>query len=188
MEKDKFISKSKRDSTALAFKISDNVQVKDVRIIESSFRQTPNATKGSKSVDIDNTANVEFDMDNSIIFVIADFNLKAFVEKDTKPAVSIHASFLLRYDFSDGFEKYPDEAFKLFAEMNGVFNAWPYWREFVQSATVRMGLPALTIPVFRVHGPKKAAQPSKKVAKKKKTKKKSVAKKSSKKKVVSKAK
>jgi preprotein translocase subunit SecB len=36
-----------------------------------------------------------------------------------------------------------------FAKTNAVFNAWPYWREFVQSTTVRMGLPPLVTPVFR---------------------------------------
>lgn len=37
-----------------------------------------------------------------------------------------------------------------FAQINGVFNAWPYIRETVQSLTTRMGLPPLTLAVFRV--------------------------------------
>lgn len=188
MKKEKAISMSKKDSIALGLTISDKVQIKDVRIIKSSFKQTPNATMGNKSVEIDNTANVEFDADNNVIFVIADFSLKAFVKHVPKPAVSIHASFLLRYDFNDGFEKYPEEAFKSFAEMNGVFNAWPYWREFVQSATIRMGLPALTIPVFRIFEPKGTGQLPKKVVKKKKTTTKVAAKKATKGKVSSKVK
>ncbi len=182
MEKEISTSMSKKDSIALGLKISDKVQVKDVRIIESSFKQTPKANIGSKSVEIDNTANVELDTDNNVIFVIAEFNLEGFVEKNTSPVVSIHASFLLIYDFNDEFEKYPDEAFKAFAEMNGVFNAWPYWREFVQNATVRMGLPALTIPVFRLFEPKGSEHVPKKVVKKKKTKKKATVKKTAKKK------
>ena len=37
-----------------------------------------------------------------------------------------------------------------FANINSLHNAWPYFREFFQSATVRMGLPPVTLPTFRV--------------------------------------
>ena len=41
-------------------------------------------------------------------------------------------------------------ALELFAQANGTFNLWPYWREFVQSTSTRMGLPALTVPSYRI--------------------------------------
>ena len=44
---------------------------------------------------------------------------------------------------------YSHETLTQFAKLNGVFNAWPYWRHFVQSATVDMGLPRIVMPVFR---------------------------------------
>ena len=37
-----------------------------------------------------------------------------------------------------------------FAESNAVFNAWPYWREYVQNVLSRMGLPPLTIPTLKL--------------------------------------
>jgi hypothetical protein len=37
-----------------------------------------------------------------------------------------------------------------FARINGIFNAWPYWRERVHGITNDMGLPKLVVPVFRV--------------------------------------
>lgn len=37
-----------------------------------------------------------------------------------------------------------------FARINGIFNAWPYWRERVHAMTNDMGLPKLVVPVFRV--------------------------------------
>jgi len=37
-----------------------------------------------------------------------------------------------------------------FAETNGLYNAWPYWREFVQNTAARMSLPGLTVPVLRL--------------------------------------
>ena len=168
MVKQKSLALNEKDAIALSLKISDNIEIKDVRVIASSFKQTPNANVGSKSVEIDNTANVELDADNKYIFVIADFNLNAFVKNNVKPVVMISASFLLTYDYKDELVGFPDEAFKKFAEMNGVYNAWPYWREFVQNATVRMGLSSLTIPVFRIFEPKEIKKPKKKVVAKKK--------------------
>jgi hypothetical protein len=43
----------------------------------------------------------------------------------------------------------PSELLTAFALRTGIYNVWPYWREFVQSMTTRMGLPALTIPLVR---------------------------------------
>lgn len=39
-----------------------------------------------------------------------------------------------------------------FARINAPFNVWPYWREFVQNTTMRMGIPPIVLrlrpPVF----------------------------------------
>ena len=49
------------------------------------------------------------------------------------------------------FEGINDEHLHAFSATNGVFNAWPYWREFVQNTTARMGLPTpVIVPVFRL--------------------------------------
>lgn len=37
-----------------------------------------------------------------------------------------------------------------FASTNGVFNVWSYWREFVQSTLLRMELPPVILPLFRM--------------------------------------
>ena len=42
------------------------------------------------------------------------------------------------------------EALNQFADVNGVYNVWPYWRELVQTTSVRMGFPPLLMPLFRV--------------------------------------
>ena len=43
-----------------------------------------------------------------------------------------------------------------FMTINPISHAWPYWREFVQSMSSRMGFPALTVPLLEIR-PKKAA-------------------------------
>jgi hypothetical protein len=37
-----------------------------------------------------------------------------------------------------------------FARANGVFNAWPYFRELLQTMLHRMELPSTVLPAFRV--------------------------------------
>jgi len=37
-----------------------------------------------------------------------------------------------------------------FAKVNAPFNAWAYWREFVQSSLARLNLPSIAIPLFRI--------------------------------------
>jgi len=62
--------------------------------------------------------------------------------------LEIEAAFRLAYGLPADAE-YPADAIRHFAEVNGVFNVWPYWRELVQSLSTRVGLPAIVLPVFR---------------------------------------
>lgn len=61
---------------------------------------------------------------------------------------SLTATFLLMYVLRRD-ESIDPECFVHFANLNGPYNAWPYWREFVQSAANRAGLPGVVIPLFR---------------------------------------
>lgn len=65
------------------------------------------------------------------------------------PGLAIRAAFALDYELppAAGFE---ESRLRAFAMTNGVYNAWPYWREYVQSTTTRMGLPPIIVPVFRL--------------------------------------
>jgi hypothetical protein len=82
--------------------------------------------------------------------VIPEFHFEAFSEAKTRePAILIDASFILAYKIKD-FKGLTKKGFEQFANLNGIYNAWPYWREFVQNTIVRMGLLSLSIPVFRI--------------------------------------
>lgn len=45
--------------------------------------------------------------------------------------------------------------------INPISNAWPYWREFVQSISTRMGFPALTVPLLEIALKKSAVKKAK---------------------------
>ena len=61
--------------------------------------------------------------------------------------IRISAAIELSYNLSGDAPPNAKEA-ECFAKINGVYNAWPYWREFVQHCTTRMGLPPLTLPLM----------------------------------------
>lgn len=65
-----------------------------------------------------------------------------------EPVLLIEGTFDATYSVPPE-QKADETALELFAITNGTFNLWPYWREFVQSMSARLGLPALTVPTYR---------------------------------------
>ena len=168
--KTKKVGKKKSSPIPPGLLVSDRVQLKDVRLIDSHCTQVPDASFGPKTFDINYSTKLEIDKKNSCVIVIVKFDFAAFTENNTqKPAITISASFLLVYEIAN-FDGLTQEGFKQFADLNGIYNAWPYWREFVQNTIVRMGLPSLSIPVFRIVNTTKKRIVKKKTAKKKGTK------------------
>jgi preprotein translocase subunit SecB len=63
--------------------------------------------------------------------------------------VQIRAVYILRYRVPG--EVTPSKRdLSLFAETNAVLNIWPYWRQLVHDMSVRMELPPILLPLFRV--------------------------------------
>ncbi len=53
-------------------------------------------------------------------------------------------------DLDLDFEGSYDAFTTYFYKINPVSIAWPYWREFVQNMSTRMGYPALTVPMLEI--------------------------------------
>lgn len=83
------------------------------------------------------------------IHVSAEFRFVAEEESSTENSdvVKLEAVFVLVYSLPVEAE-FADRCLKYFAELNGAYNAWPYWRELVQTATGRIGLGGIMVPVF----------------------------------------
>jgi len=71
------------------------------------------------------------------------------VSSEQLPAFDLRWTAELVYRISDEGD-IDDAALDEFARVNAPFNAWPYWREFVQSAFCRLNLPVSPLPLFRV--------------------------------------
>lgn len=63
-------------------------------------------------------------------------------------ALNLEAMFALLYDF-ESLGGVSNQQLQEFGQRNALFNVWPYWREFVQTMTTRMGMPPLKVPLMR---------------------------------------
>ena len=146
-------------SMVSAAKVAGMVDLQEVKLVESTCKRRLGHPDGSKTFDIRQTARFELSDKQNALGVSIQFVLNAIDEgkeqKKENTFLSIRATFFLLYSI-DNKEGLDDKVLGSFATLNGTYNAWPYWREFVQSVTSRMGLPPLIVPVFRLpRGPAK---------------------------------
>ena len=96
--------------------------------------QTPNASVGTHVIEIDCKARTTVDKKNKSLIVFPQFKLRALAANTaTKEAdLTIEATFAVIYKAKSlaGLNK---ENYDAFGKTNGIYNAWPYWREFAQA-------------------------------------------------------
>jgi hypothetical protein len=102
-------------------------------------------------VGIGRSASAAQSEDGSQVIARITFSLQGRPEGDqtTEAQLLIEATFEAAYDVPKDVAV-EREALDLFAHANGIFNLWPYWREFVQSVSTRMGLNGLVVPTYRI--------------------------------------
>ena len=132
------------------------VQIESVRIREASFRSAVRPSGIAEEVRVKvsrKTAVVPEPGEDGAICIEAAFGFEVSDREQDALQAEVHGTFELSYRVpSDA--KFSAEELKAFADFNAVFNAWPYWRELVQTSLARMSLPVLTVPVFRLSPPK----------------------------------
>ncbi len=72
--------------------------------------------------------------------------------------MSIEATYGLVYRIAD-FKEFSQNHLDAFAQVNGYFNVWPFWRELVHSTLGRIGLRAIAIPTLRTAPTSSAPDP-----------------------------
>jgi preprotein translocase subunit SecB len=136
----------------LASAIASRIQIKDVKIVETSARQSLRRGELPTRLELSVNTDASLDLEAAVISVDVRCTLAsryAEPESDAQSSpLSVVAVFRLEYAV-DSVDGITGDGIDAFGEVNGVYNVWPYWREYVQSILVRMGLPRLTIPVFR---------------------------------------
>ena len=136
------------------------VELQDVRQVEGVFATRVSAEQVVSS-ELAVTQGARIVRDGSALLVYVRFIGDVVPGSEdgqpaAEPASKFRAVFELRYRLPDG--SFSDETLKQFAGTNAVFNAWPYWREFVQSSSLRTGLPAIVMPTFRIASTTRSAR------------------------------
>lgn len=143
------------------------VQIKGIRLVETAARARISSPREVKEVEavLGYSARLKEHRKDGTFVVASTMEVRlAPRESNERPAVSIKAGFELTYALPQDFRVSRSEL-NAFAQTNGIFNVWPYWREFVQNMFVRMALPPFTLPVYRLFEPTKAAPKKGNVAK-----------------------
>ena len=127
------------------------VEIEGVRLVEANAETKVRSPADTGSVDllVNQKAGISERHENGTFFVAATISARLISEEaKEEPLVSIETSFELQYRLPEGFRVDP-QILTTFAETNGIYNAWPYWHEFVQSTFARMGLPPVVLPLLR---------------------------------------
>ena len=134
--------------------ISERVQLQSVLLAQASVdaRVDPAAAPNNLEVQQEHRASfAKSELGKGRVDVRVEFSFRvrpqgATLESDL--LLNFKATFLLLYSVPER-DSLPDDAFQHFADLNGAYNAWPYWRELVQSVTGRVGLAGFVLPVYR---------------------------------------
>lgn len=138
----------KLDSQAVS-RIATAVEIENVELVGSHYEREDD-TPSPVALHVDETPRIriglEWEVHHPLLVVVASFATVFDVEPQP---YSIVARFRLTYQLDT--EDPPDPAdVEQFAHWNAMFNAWPYWREFVASTINRGQLPRFVVPVMGV--------------------------------------
>lgn len=132
-------------------KVAKTVSIEEVKLL--SFSGYGLHTLPNGGLEIKFAYSTETRAEEQKIFVLAQLSVSGFVaeekeEKDSKPCMKIEADYVIVYE-SEKADTFSEEELEAFGEFNGVYNIYPYWREFIQNSVARMGLPPLMLPTLR---------------------------------------
>ena len=138
----------------LAKAVSSKVEIESVSIRQCSFRAGFEA--GSLPAELALSQRYSASCDDSrleseeilIVKVSFGFSARQPDEDEELEMMVIEADFDIIYSLH-GENDFTQECLTHFADVNGPYNAWPYWRELVSSCSARVGLSSITVPVYR---------------------------------------
>ena len=174
----------------MAAKVAQIAVLEEIYLLDAKISRAPLATS-SEALTLQHKCSTEIlsnDTGKKIELIQCNFQIAAFNDKlPDKFVMKIEASFCTSYalKINDSLFSDNDYAETLLAEVdsnetvrsvleyflriNPISDSWPYWREFVQSMSARMGFPALTVPLLEI----KTKETTKKKGKRQPVKKKS---------------
>jgi hypothetical protein len=146
----------------LAGQVTPFVEIVNVRLKRLSGEAFPDEDPDAKhKARFRDPQSLGYRVGEAGVVVEVQFEMEGFQEREEeRKLVELSAVFQLSYRLTGDFNPTPEQL-KAFSEINAPYNAWPYWRELVHSTILKMGLPPLIAPVYRIpraNPPKDQAQ------------------------------
>lgn len=152
----------------VAARVAQRFSLQEIFLVDAKISRDP-LTVSPETLSLKHkcyTEMFEFDEEKEIQFIRCIFRVAAFDGKDPKKLImKIEASFGTSYveksqpdPLIPEDDRSPETFFdywKYRSTINPISDAWPYWREFVQNMSSRMGFPALTVPLLEIVQAKK---------------------------------
>ncbi len=160
------IVKNREDFKALS-KVTVKADLKEIYLLSCNVFRTADALSFEQvAADINFSGNL-LNQDEDGFTAQVDLTITGHPKDDEDASIiMIEAKYNIDYLLKDR-TGLTDKDLNTFCEMKAVYNAWPYFREFVQNMTGRMDIPSLLLPLLKIRPPKiKKRAPS--AAKKKK--------------------
>jgi hypothetical protein len=129
------------------------VQLDNVRLVDAMARAGVRSREEAGEVELfyEHSARAPQGIRGGVFYVLASLEVRissARVEGKKMP-LHLKVEYELKYRVPKDFKASKAEV-SSFAKMNGIYNAWPYFREYVQTTTQRMNLPPVVLPVYRI--------------------------------------
>jgi preprotein translocase subunit SecB len=130
--------------------VAERVQIRSIELVQAHFERSDDAPlPGAVASDALPEIVIDYDWELATTEPLLGCVLRFAALRPAQEATgySIYADFRLLYDTrgEEGLDKVDANQFVLW---NAVFNAWPYWREYVSSVVNRAGLPRFSVPLY----------------------------------------
>ncbi len=140
----------------LVAQITPHIEIEDVRLLRMSARvYADGLAEGEKRVRLRLSTTSHCKQTGTKLSAEVRFALSGIQEQDVaKKVIDLSATLELSYLITKEVELTPKQL-SAFGKLNALYNAWPYWRELVQTTVARTALPRFVVPVFRIARPQK---------------------------------
>lgn len=142
----------------LAGRVAARADLADIRLLRSSF-ELERFPDGEHRLgwNLDVRPDVELEPGADHFVVTCDYELRVLELADEETAqdavvTELSFTFAALFDLNEGAadEVVTTEELAAYARASGAFALYPYAREYVQDTTLRLGLPGLTLGVYRL--------------------------------------
>lgn len=128
------------------------VQLIDMRLLEGHCKLSKlRGTELPDNAHQDVKLSIKLQESEKIIVVLVSYQLGVSYDKtpdfDQSSTIIVRARYLITYKHDTGIKP---EILLPSIRPTAVMNSWAFWREYVQSCTTRMGLPAFPIPLINL--------------------------------------